>query len=178
MIKLKQLLMEIKFKKFKDLFKTMPSQLQKRVYNLKKIDQRRDYHPEGNVLKHTIYAVERALKTGDIDLAIAAMLHDVGKDETSGIHPKKGHITHWGHEKVSAKLIKKYRKWIIDIGGTPSNIYYIVKNSGRIKSFHNMRKFKQDKMKAQKKRFGKLVKFSKGIDVCGRGRGNKPGRYK
>ena len=169
--------MEIKFKKFKDLFNTMPSVLQKRIHNLKNIKQRKDYHPEGNVLKHTIYAVERALKTSDIDLAIAAMLHDVGKDETAGIHPEKGHETHWGHEKVSAKLIKKYRKWIVGIGGTPSDVYYIVKNSGRIKSFHNMRKFKQDKMKVQKGRFGKLDKFSKGIDVGGRGKGNKPGRY-
>ena len=29
------------------------------------------------------------------------MFHDIGKDETAGIHPKKGHITHYGHEKVS-----------------------------------------------------------------------------
>jgi hypothetical protein len=168
MIKLKRLLIEVKFKSFKDLYKTMPSQLQKRIYNLKKIKQRKDYHPEGNVLKHTIYSVDRALKTGDIDLAIAAMLHDIGKDKTAGIHPKKGHETHWGHEQVSAKLIKKYRNWIVDIGGTPSNVYYIVKNSGKIKSFHNMRKFKQDKMKVQKGRFSKLSKFGKGIDVGGR----------
>ena len=162
--------MEIKFKKFKDLFNTMPPQLKKRVYDLKKIKQRKDYHPEGNVLKHTIYAVERALKTGDIDLAIAAMLHDVGKDETSGIHPKKGHETHWGHEEVSSKLVKKYRKWIIGIGGKPSDVYYIIKNSGKIKSFHSMKKFKQDKMKSQKGRFGKLSKFGKGVDIGGRSR--------
>jgi len=169
--------MEIKFKNFKDLFKTMPPKLQKRVHALKKIKQRADYHPEGNVLKHTIYAVERALKTGDIDLAIAAMLHDVGKDKTAGIHPKKGHETHWGHEKVSTALVKKYFDWITGIGGKPSNIYYIIKNSGRIKSFHNMRKFKQDKMKAQSGRFGKLKTFHKKIDVGGRGRGLTPGRY-
>ena len=43
MIKLKQLLMEIKFKKFKDLFDTMPPQLKKRVYDLKKIKQNPDH---------------------------------------------------------------------------------------------------------------------------------------
>jgi seryl-tRNA synthetase len=29
----------------------------------------------------------------------------IGKDETAGIHPKKGHFTHYGHEHVSAKLV-------------------------------------------------------------------------
>ena len=42
MIKLKRLLIEVKFKSFKDLYKTMPSQLQKRIYNLKKIKQRKE----------------------------------------------------------------------------------------------------------------------------------------
>ena len=41
-------------KKFKDIFNALPSNLKKRVYNLKNYDQRRDKHPEGNVLKHTI----------------------------------------------------------------------------------------------------------------------------
>jgi len=41
-----------------------------------------------------------------------------------------------------------------------------------------LRKFKQDKMKTQKGRFDKLDKFSKGIDVGGRGKGNAPSRYK
>ena len=78
--------------------------LKKRVYNLKNYDQRRDKHPEGNVLKHTIAVTNRALRTGDIDFALAALFHDIGKDETAGIHPKHGYITHWGHEKVSAKI--------------------------------------------------------------------------
>ena len=53
---------------FKDLFRKLPSDLQKRVYNLKQIGQNPDWHPEGNVLKHTIMVVNRALKQGgDID---------------------------------------------------------------------------------------------------------------
>ena len=159
--------MEIKFKKFKDLFSTMPSALQKRIHNLKNIKQRKDYHPEGNVLKHKIYAVERALKTSDIDLAIAAMLHDVGKDETAGIHPKHGYITHWGHEHVSAKLVKKYGKWIKSMGGNVLDIYWIVKQHMRMKVFDKMRWEKQEKMK-KFRAFGKLKKFSKDFDRGGR----------
>ena len=110
-------------KKFKDIFNALPSDLRKRVYNLKNYDQRRDAHPEGNVLKHTIAVTNRALKTGDIDFAIAALFHDIGKDETAGIHPKKGHITHYGHEHVSA------RSWV---NTTKTHIYIYIIDACRL----------------------------------------------
>ena len=91
---------------FKSLFRKI-SMIYKRVYNLKNFGQRLDKHPEGNVLKHTITVVNRSIKEDDIDIGSnATMFHDIGKDETNGIHPKKGHITHYGHEKVS-KLSKQ-----------------------------------------------------------------------
>jgi len=153
---------------FKSLFKKMPSDLQKRVYNLKNFGQRIDKHPEGNVLKHTITVVNRSIKEDDIDIAIAAMFHDIGKDETAGIHPKKGHITHFGHEKVSAGLVKKYKNWIESVGGNTANVYYIVKNHMRFKQLDNMRIQKVMKLKAFRA-FDKLGKFSKhdrsGLDI-------------
>ena len=154
-------------KKFKDIFNALPSDLRKRVYNLKNYDQRRDKHPEGNVLKHTIAVTNRALKTGDIDFALAALFHDIGKDETAGIHPKHGYITHWGHEHVSAKLVKKYGKWIKSMGGNVLDIYWIVKQHMRMKVFDKMRWEKQEKMK-KFRAFGKLKKFSKDFDRGGR----------
>jgi putative nucleotidyltransferase with HDIG domain len=154
-------------KKFKDIFNALPSDLRKRVFNLKKYDQRRDKHPEGNVLKHTIAVTNRALKTGDIDFALAALFHDIGKDETAGIHPKHGYITHWGHEHVSAKLVKKYGKWIKSMGGNVLDIYWIVKQHMRMKVFDKMRWEKQEKMK-KFRAFGKLKKFSKDFDKGGR----------
>ena len=145
---------------FKSLFKKMPPQLQKRVYNLKNFGQRLDKHSEGNVLKHTIMVVNRSIKDDDIDIAIAAMFHDIGKDETAGIHPKKGHITHFGHEKVSAMLSKKYHKWIQSVGGNTANVYYIVRNHMKYKQLDNMRMKKVAKLKAFRA-FDKLSKFSK-----------------
>ena len=145
---------------FKSLFVKMPADLQKRVYNLKNFGQRLDKHPEGNVLKHTIKVVNRSIKEDDIDIAIAAMFHDIGKDETAGIHPKKGHITHFGHEKVSANLVKKYRNWIESVGGNTDTVHYIVKNHMRYKQLSDMRPQKQDKMKSEPS-FDKLSKFSK-----------------
>ena len=145
---------------FKSLFQKMPSDLQKRVYNLKNFGQRLDKHSEGNVLKHTIMVVNRSIKDDDIDIAIAAMFHDIGKDETAGIHPKKGHITHFGHEKVSSMLSKEYRKWIESVGGNAANVYYIVKNHMKFKQLDNMTMKKVSKLKAFRA-FDKLSKFSK-----------------
>jgi tRNA nucleotidyltransferase/poly(A) polymerase len=153
-------LKELGITDFKSLFKKMPPQLQKRVYNLKNFGQRLDKHPEGNVLKHTIMVVNRSIKDDDIDIAIAAMFHDIGKDETAGIHPKKGHITHFGHEKVSATLAKKYKNWIESVGGNAANVFYIVKNHMRYKQLDNMTMKKVAKLKAFRA-FDKLGKFSK-----------------
>ena len=161
---------------FKSLFKKMPSDLQKRVYNLKNFGQRLDKHPEGNVLKHTMVVVNRSIKDDDIDIAIAAMFHDIGKDETAGIHPKKGHITHFGHEKVSASLVSQYRDWIKSVGGNAANVFYIVKNHMRYKQLDDMRIKKVMKLKSFRA-FDKLSKFSK-HDRGGLGEGiiNEGGR--
>ena len=153
-------LKDLGIKDFKSLFKKMPSDLQKRVYNLKNFGQRVDKHPEGNVLKHTIVVVNRSIKEDDIYIAIAAMFHDIGKDETAGIHPKKGHITHFGHEKVSASLVKKYKKFIESVGGNPANVFYIVKNHMRYKQLSVMTPKKVNKLKSFRA-FDKLGKFSK-----------------
>jgi len=157
---IKEGLKELGITDFKSLFKKMPSDLQKRVYNLKNFGQRLDKHPEGNVLKHTIKVVNRSIKEDDIDIAIAAMFHDIGKDETAGIHPKKGHITHFGHEKVSASLVKKYKKFIESVGGNTANVYYIVRNHMKYKQLSVMRPKKADKVKSFRA-FDKLGKFSK-----------------
>ena len=154
-------------KKFKDIYNALPADLKKRVYNLKNYEQRRDHHPEGNVLKHTIAVTNRALKTGDIDFALSALFHDIGKDETAKLHPKKGFWTHYGHEKVSAKLVLKYKKWIKSMGGNVADIYYIVKQHMRMKVFDKMKWHKQDKL-SKFRAFPKLKKFSQTMDIGGR----------
>ena len=166
--KIKEIAVRKKPKKFKDIYNSLPSDLKKRVYNLKNYDQRRDKHPEGNVLKHTIAVTNRALRTGDIDFALAALFHDIGKDSTAKLHPKKGFWTHYGHEHVSAKLVLKYKDWIKSQGGNVLDIYYIVKQHMRMKVFDKMKWTKQKKL-SQFRAFDKLKKFSKTMDIGGRG---------
>ena len=151
---------------FKDLFNILPNDLQKLVYNLKNTPQRPDYHPEGNTLKHTIVVVNRALKERDLDMAIAAIFHDLGKPHTTIINPKTGYPSQPGHEKYSAKYVKEYANWIKEIGANPANIYYIVRNHMKFKILKNPNKIK--KLKSFRAA-DKLSRFSKhdrgGFDI-------------
>lgn len=138
----------------------MPEALQKRVFNLKNSQQNPTHHPEGNVLKHTILVVTRALEDNDIDIALAAMFHDIGKDETASINPRTNSFSHFGHEAVSATLVKDYKDFIESVGGNTANVFFIVKNHMRIKHLPEMRKKKQDKLMSFRA-FSKLNKFTK-----------------
>ena len=154
-------------KTFRDIWSKMPKDLKQKVYDLKHQGQRKDKHPEGDVLKHTIYVTRRALKTGDIDLALAAIFHDIGKSSTAGVHPKKGHITHFGHEKVSSEMVKKYSKWIKSMGGNPEDVHYIVTNHMKMKVLDDMRPAKREKYQSHRLH-GKLKHFATKIDKGGR----------
>jgi hypothetical protein len=145
-------------KNFRDLFNKLPKELQKRVYNLKTVPQNPKWHPEGNTLKHVITVVNRSLKYNDIDLAIAAIMHDIGKDITFKPHPKTGLPTAYGHENVSADLVKKYRKWIESMGADYDTVYYIVKNHMRYKQLNIMKPSKVAAIQSHPN-YDKLCKF-------------------
>lgn len=153
-----QVLKNMGIMNFRDLFNKMPEELQKRVYELKKIPQNKKWHPEGNVLKHTITVVNRSLKSDDINLAIAAIMHDIGKDETLKYNEKTNEPSAYGHENVSADLVKKYGDWIKSIGGDPELVYFIVKNHMTIKYFDQMKPSKVEKITSNPN-YDKLSKF-------------------
>ena len=154
-------------KTFKELLRMMPTKIQKLVMDLKNTPQSAEHHPEGNVLKHTITVVNRALKhaPGDMDLAVAAMFHDLGKATTAGTN-KKGNITHYGHEKASRKYVKQFSSEIEKLGANPKNVLYIVGNHMRMHQFDNMRQTKKDMMIAHDQ-FKQLQKFASKIDGGG-----------
>lgn len=64
------------------------------------ISEQTEYHPEANVLVHLLQVTEIALRESeDLDLILAAMLHDIGKYKNSIDHVEiaaemlQGHIT-------------------------------------------------------------------------------------
>jgi poly(A) polymerase len=63
--------------------------------------QRKDFHPEGDVLTHTIMVMEQ-LVGEKIELQLAGMFHDMGKPAALVIDD--GTPTHKGHEVISAEI--------------------------------------------------------------------------
>lgn len=62
------------------------------------VKQHTTWHPEGDVFNHSLQTLKWALReSDDIDLVVAAMLHDVGKQ-----------ISKLGHEKYSVDLLKDH----------------------------------------------------------------------
>ena len=146
--------------KFDNIINKFPSDLKNRILNLKNVDQRRDFQPEGDVLTHTKVVFDRLTDTtDDIDILLAAIFHDIGKDSTSAINPKTGKLSAIGHEKVSASLVNFHQDVIKDLGGDPQMVHDIVLNHMRIRQIDKMRPFKQDKLRSMNC-FDKLNKFS------------------
>jgi len=81
------------------------------LHVLKKTQQSPVHHPEGNVWNHTVMVVDEAAKLRSKShrqrvLMWAALLHDIGKPETT--EERSGKITSYNHEKVGAELSKKF----------------------------------------------------------------------
>lgn len=92
------------------------------VIALKGVAQRPDYHLEGDVWTHTLRVLGHLPAGASLDLRLAALFHDVGKPETTGIRPD-GRIDSHDHQAVGArmaeKIIERFRTYCpgIEING-------------------------------------------------------------
>lgn len=123
---------------FDYIYSYAPVTIKDYIDTLKNVAQRPDYHPEGNAYIHTKVVVKRIAKTGDINLILAAFLHDLGKDRTEKI--EKDTIMHPHHELYSAEVLNigsPWRDWIRALGGDPYIVRDIVLNHMRLKDKNN-----------------------------------------
>lgn len=89
-------------------FKIAPYDL---LYKLKQTKQSPHHHPEGNAWNHTVLVVDEAAKVkiksaNPRVLMWAALLHDIGKPDTTRI--RKGKVTSYDHDKVGEKLAREF----------------------------------------------------------------------
>ncbi|MDD4700002.1 MAG: HDIG domain-containing protein [Oscillospiraceae bacterium] len=87
------------------------------LFKLKQTEQSPQHHPEGSVWNHTLLVVDEAAKTKDKcnDKRVfmwAALLHDIGKPDTTRI--RKGKITSYDHDKVGSKLAGEFLSQLTD----------------------------------------------------------------
>jgi poly(A) polymerase len=74
------------------------------VAALQGCEQNAKHHPEGDVFKHTMGLLAQLEPGCSLTLALAALLHDIGKPVTAGV--KDGQPTFYGHEEQSAILAR------------------------------------------------------------------------
>jgi poly(A) polymerase len=70
------------------------------VARLKGVEQPPDYHPEGDVWVHTLLLLEQ-LRSPRLELALAALLHDIGKPTTFTVTDR---IRFNSHDQVGAAM--------------------------------------------------------------------------
>ena len=150
---------------FDYIYNYSPQTIKDYIDSLKTIAQRTDYHPEGDVYIHTKTVVNRIAETKNIDLIIAAYLHDTGKDRTQII--KNNIIMHPGHEAYSSQLLNTgspWRSWIIKLGGSADTIKFIIGNHMKMKYLsNNKNKIWYDNISSiQKKYLNIFTKVDKG----------------
>ena len=90
------------------IFKEYPFYM---LYKLKETEQSPVHHPEGNAWNHTMLVVDQAAGLRHISrdekaFMWAALLHDIGKAETT--KNKRGKITAYNHESAGADLCVKF----------------------------------------------------------------------
>ena len=66
--------------------------------------QPNNYHPEGDVLVHTLLAVDKLDPKPDFELALATLLHDIGKPEAAR---REGECNFRGHTKIGEEMARE-----------------------------------------------------------------------
>ncbi|HAX18284.1 MAG TPA: hypothetical protein DCY00_06790 [Actinobacteria bacterium] len=113
------------------------------------IQDKKDKHPEISVFNHSLQVFYLLSKrTNDIDLMIAGLFHDIGKN-----------ISTIDHDKIGHELLRDFY---------PEKVAWLIKNHIRIIYYHNgeMKKKKRDELESHPY-FG-LLKILRECDSEGR----------
>jgi poly(A) polymerase len=100
------------------------------------VEQPSEYHPEGDVYVHTLLLLE-PLKHAPIELAMAALLHDVAKPATFVRAPDR--IRFNGHDKLGAEMSRAILKRLTFPNDQTDLICELVAEHLRFKDVFNMR---------------------------------------
>jgi poly(A) polymerase len=115
-------------------------------------------HPEGDVWQHTMKMLSMLESGCSLTLALATLLHDVGKPVTAKTNEKTGHNQFHGHEHVGARMAERLLRdfrFSNEVVGTVSSL---VEN--------HMRFFNTEKMSLSKmKRFVRMENFSELLEL-------------
>jgi poly(A) polymerase len=96
-----------------------------------------DYHPEGDVLTHTLWLLDQLPAGGPETLALGALLHDVGKPVCAAVHD--GRTTFYGHPTVGAEMAVAICQRLRRSRTVWERVEYLVRNHLRLVQAPEMR---------------------------------------
>ena len=103
---------------------------------MKGVEQPPEFHPEGDVFVHTMMILEMLTKDVSPELAVASLLHDVGKPSTFTV---KERIRFDGHVEVGAEMSEKICKKLKLSKKSRDHICELVKQHLKFKDVKQMR---------------------------------------
>lgn len=131
---------------FQEIVKTSPHTVQRKLEQLKFLRERPDFHPEPSAFEHIKIVTERLIPTGDMNLVMAGILHDICKFDTVKMNEKTGWPTSPGHDDAAHDLIlndEKIQEWIRQNGGKTIHIANLCKFHMRFHQLSDMRESKR-----------------------------------
>lgn len=134
-------------KTFQQIIETAPHIIKRKLEQLKFLRERPDFHPEPSAFAHIQIVTERLMQTGDPNLIIAGVLHDICKFDTVRENPKTGWPTSPGHDNAALILVMEnmqVRSFCVEHGADPDIVAQICGAHMRFHQLGGMRKTKSD----------------------------------
>ncbi|MHC4225621.1 MAG: CCA tRNA nucleotidyltransferase [Planctomycetota bacterium] len=101
------------------------------------------FHPEGDALTHTRMLLDSFEGEGGAAVALAALLHDIGKAPTLGINEKKGRIAFPNHAPLGAEMAVEVMRRLRYPGSLIEQVEILVARHMDWKNLPDMRAAKQ-----------------------------------
>lgn len=104
---------------------------------LKDVPQPPEYHPEGDVLTHTLLCLEKLPQNTSLILALGVLLHDIGKKNTLVIDER---IRFPKHEAIGAEISRNIMERLRFSKNEIESVCWLVKNHMCLLQFPQMKK--------------------------------------
>lgn len=126
------------------------------VSRMKGVEQPPQYHPEGDVWKHTLLLLDQLPDGVSMELAWGALLHDVGKPPTFRVAPDR--IRFDGHVEVGVRIAQEICRRLRFSNAETEQILLLVKNHMRFADVESMKE-------STLKRFFRLPRFAEHLQL-------------
>jgi hypothetical protein len=133
---------------FTQIIDTAPHIIKRKLEQLKFLRERPDFHPEPSAFHHIQIVTDRLIPTGNPNLIMAGVLHDIAKFDTVKQNPKTGFPTSPGHDDVAFTLVMdnmQVRAFCTQHNADPDTVALICKNHMRFHQLGDMRPVKRDR---------------------------------